>query len=216
MSNYLIHYASEYYDPVKAHEYYEEHKKLKGRKSTSELNEEGKYAAEYVKERINAERDKALELEAHNKERKIESAQATKDNSIENYSRSANAAITRLQSRLKKMTKAEKARNYETISNEIAKLREDNKMKKAAFQERFKTDKSDIQGSYKKNVESLRTKYNDLYLDELDKIKSEAKYQKTKKSKSKSKSKGSSSKLHKGDLEKYRSDHRTKAGVSYK
>ena len=28
------HYASKYYDPVKAHEYYEKHKKLKGRKDT--------------------------------------------------------------------------------------------------------------------------------------------------------------------------------------
>lgn len=52
----LKHYASPYYDPVKAHEYYEEHKKLKGRTSTSGLNDEGKAAAKYVKEQINAER----------------------------------------------------------------------------------------------------------------------------------------------------------------
>lgn len=38
---YLIHYASEYYDPVKAHEYYMKHRHLKGR-TTSGLNEEGK------------------------------------------------------------------------------------------------------------------------------------------------------------------------------
>ena len=37
----LIHYASPYYDPVKAHEYYEQHKHLKGR-PTGRLTDEGK------------------------------------------------------------------------------------------------------------------------------------------------------------------------------
>lgn len=45
-------YASKYYDPVKAHEYYEKHKKLKGRTSTKGLSEQGKQAAKYVKEQI--------------------------------------------------------------------------------------------------------------------------------------------------------------------
>lgn len=49
-------YASKYYDPAKAHEYYEKHKKLKGRKkknSINDLSEEGKVAAKEVKERLN-------------------------------------------------------------------------------------------------------------------------------------------------------------------
>lgn len=37
----LMHYASPYYDPVKAHEYYEQHKHLKGR-PTGRLTNEGK------------------------------------------------------------------------------------------------------------------------------------------------------------------------------
>lgn len=52
-------YASKYYDPVKAHEYYEKHKQLKGRQSrtsTKGLSEEGKATAKYVKEQIAAER----------------------------------------------------------------------------------------------------------------------------------------------------------------
>ena len=35
MSNYLIHYSSPYYDPVKAHEYYMQHRQLKGPKYSS-------------------------------------------------------------------------------------------------------------------------------------------------------------------------------------
>lgn len=57
----LMHYASKYYDPVKAHEYYERTKKLKGRSSNSSddrvtLNDEGKKIAAYVKNQINTEK----------------------------------------------------------------------------------------------------------------------------------------------------------------
>ena len=58
---YLVHYASPYYDPVYAHKYYEEHKKLKGRHSTSGLNDTGKAAASYVKSKIYEERDQKIE-----------------------------------------------------------------------------------------------------------------------------------------------------------
>lgn len=43
----LYHYASPYYDPVKAHECYEQHKQLKGRSSTAGLNEKGREVARY-------------------------------------------------------------------------------------------------------------------------------------------------------------------------
>lgn len=60
----FAHYASEYYDPVKAHEYYERTKKLKGRTasrpSTSALNDRGKTAAQVVKENVN--KKKAAEI----------------------------------------------------------------------------------------------------------------------------------------------------------
>lgn len=57
-------YSSKYYDPVKRHEYYMKHRKLKGRQSrssTASLNEEGKIAAKEVKAGITAERKEAYE-----------------------------------------------------------------------------------------------------------------------------------------------------------
>ena len=54
---YLMHYASKYYDPVKAHEYYMQHRQLKGRKrSMSALDEEGKEIWSVSKENITAEK----------------------------------------------------------------------------------------------------------------------------------------------------------------
>lgn len=56
-------YKSKYYDPQKAHEYYEKHKKLKGRKkktSIADLSDAGKVAAKEVKEQLQAELKAAL------------------------------------------------------------------------------------------------------------------------------------------------------------
>jgi hypothetical protein len=44
----LRHYASPYYDPEKAHEYYMRTRELKGRSTTS-LNDEGKKIWSYTK-----------------------------------------------------------------------------------------------------------------------------------------------------------------------
>lgn len=51
-----MHYASKYYDPVKAHQYYEEHKELVGRK-TSLLNDEGKKIWNHTKQNISSEKN---------------------------------------------------------------------------------------------------------------------------------------------------------------
>ena len=51
----LRHYASPYYDPVKAHEYYMRTRELKGR-STSSLNDEGKKVWSYTKNNIKSEK----------------------------------------------------------------------------------------------------------------------------------------------------------------
>lgn len=61
MTNEILHYASPYYDPVKAHEYYMKHRELKGRNSTAGLNDEGKAAASYVKEQLTTERKAKVE-----------------------------------------------------------------------------------------------------------------------------------------------------------
>lgn len=216
MSNYLVHYASKYYDPIKAHEYYEEHKQLKGRKSTASLNEEGKYAAEYLKTQINALRDKEIADEKSSKETRIESAKNLKDTSIESYTNTANTAINRLQAKLKSMNSAEKARNYEAITNQIAKLRANNQSVKAKLQERFNSSKESINSDYSSNVDSLKTKYENLYLDELDKLKEEKQYQKKTKTATKKISNNTSKKLPNADIDAYRTEHREKVGVKYK
>lgn len=126
-------YSSQYYDPAKAHEYYEKHKQLKGRKkaesdrkSTKGLNEKGKAAAAHVKETIAAEKKAFMDkLKEQTKEK-----------------------IAALRDKLKHMSKEERKKYREKIREEIAKIRSDYKAAKdkakADFSEKYLKELDDI------------------------------------------------------------------------
>lgn len=119
-------YASKYYDPVKAHEYYMAHRELKGRKSgkssltfgttsTVGLNEEGKAAAKYVKENLTAEKKKLLE-------------------SIKEL---MNTMIQQLRAELKRMNKHVRKARKEEYKQRIADLRTKNKEWRTQVKDRY-------------------------------------------------------------------------------
>ena len=136
----IWHYASPYYDPVKAHEYYMKNRELKNRRSTSGLNEEGRNAARYVKEQLNAERNKKISDHKEatdssikrgkevttsnikaNTERtntQIESNRVSKDAKLEQHKTQMNSKISGLRDKLKNMSKEEKAK-YESQKSTV-------------------------------------------------------------------------------------------------
>jgi phenylpyruvate tautomerase PptA (4-oxalocrotonate tautomerase family) len=67
----LAHYASQYYDPVKAKEYYERTKKLKGR-DEGELSDTQKEAFGYAKTQITEEKQRVLKDTAGKQREAIE------------------------------------------------------------------------------------------------------------------------------------------------
>ena len=71
----LRHYASPYYDPVKAHEYYMRTRELKGR-STSSLNDEGKKVWSYTKNNIKSEKAAKVKEEQEKRALKIKQLRA--------------------------------------------------------------------------------------------------------------------------------------------
>lgn len=71
----LRHYASQYYDPVKAHEYYMRTRELKGR-STSSLNDEGKKVWSYAKNNIKSEKAAKVKAEQEKRALKIKQLRA--------------------------------------------------------------------------------------------------------------------------------------------
>lgn len=64
IDNFLQHYESQFYDPVKAHKYYEENKKLKGREK--KLNKKQEAAWEFAKGNIAKAKTKELDTASVN------------------------------------------------------------------------------------------------------------------------------------------------------
>ena len=108
-------YTSQYYDPVKAHQYYEEHKKLKGKTSTAGLNDTGKATAKYVKKQLQDQRKSAVEA----------------------YKEQMNKKINDLKAMLKSMSKEQRKEKRAEIYAKIKALRLENKQKKAQLKEEY-------------------------------------------------------------------------------
>lgn len=181
----IKHYASPYYDPVKAHEYYLKTRKLKSRRSTAKLNEEGKNAAKYVREQLNAERRHKAESHRKSTNSTIDSLREQKKFFVEVHKNAMQRKIDSLRQKLKGMSKEEKARNKEQIYEQIDSLREDNKQERQRLQEAFNAQSSALRSAHKDERARMKTEYDEKYLRELDKIRSEPKFQTISKRKSK-------------------------------
>ena len=153
-SSYISHYASKYYDPVYAHEYYEKHKKLKGRSS---LSEKGKEVADYVTKKLNEERDqkisssksstsKSLSSAANSRSLAVASSQNVRDKNIEakknatqqaidNHKAQMDNQIKQLQDQLASWGKSGLKGKSKEVRQKIARLREKNNETKAKLQE---------------------------------------------------------------------------------
>lgn len=198
MTNEILHYASPYYDPVKAHEYYMKHRELKGRNSTAGLNDEGKAAASYVKEQLTTER-KANKEDTTNQ---IDKLREQKKSNIEAHKAAMQSQIDRLKAKLRSMSSADKQKNRDRIAANISVLREQNAAERERLNAEFQAQSKSLRTAQQETNENLKTEYDDKYLSELEKIKSNPAFQKAKASRSGSK-KSSSSKKTKKDLSYY-------------
>lgn len=208
----LKHYASPYYDPVKAHEYYMRNRELKGensRKSTAGLNDEGKAVARYVKNQLDTERKS--KVDAHNNQTQAQidvkknnmdsTINAKKKNmiaSIESHKTQTKEKIEKLREELKGMSMDDWNKHAERIQSEIAKLRESNDTIRAKLQAEYSSESANLRTAYKNDSTNLRNahkteaarlskEYEEKYKSELDKLKSDAKYIKVSKSSKSSK-----------------------------
>lgn len=154
--DYLAHYASKYYDPVKAHEYYEQHKKLKGRNSSSGLNEKGKEVWYGVKTNLAAE-----------KSSKKEAAASARDEQISANADFVSNRISRLRDEYANLPAAEKRARSRIYQKEIERLRRANANARDILKQRYK----DVVGS-------LDSEYEDKEATEYDRILSDPQYQK--------------------------------------
>lgn len=203
----LKHYASPYYDPVKAHEYYMKNRELKGdnsRKSTAGLNDEGKAVAQYVKNQLDTERKSKVDIHNNQTQAQIDvkknnmdsTINAKKKNmtaSIESHKTQTKEKIEKLREELKGMSMDDWNKHAERIQSEIAKLRESNDIIRTKLQAEYSSESANLRTAYKNDSTNLRNahktetarlskEYEEKYKSELDKLKSDAKYIKVSKS----------------------------------
>ena len=169
--NYLIHYASPYYDPVKAHEYYEAHKKLKGRYSTKKWSENQKKTWNYVKNQISDEKKNKTEEERESHKKDLETMRSQAEQKRKQITDRIKAKIARID-RLSKERK-------EAFDNEIIGVRtkdhdkrasafnknrkeyvdENAKSSKKSERESGKAEKDRLKSELKSSIERAREKY---------------------------------------------------------
>lgn len=207
-SEFVMHYASPYYDPVKAHEYYEEHKQLKGRHSTKGFNEEGRKVAQYVKANLKnkkdikvlkskIKRDANIKQSRTNVKNTIDTLRENAKNNKEAYKNQTQSKIDRLKEELKGLSSEDKkGPSGESIRNKIASLREDNAARREFLSTALKDTSEKLRASHKKtanterethkaNVEQYKKEYDDALELEYEKIRGDSKLYKAPKQKKK-------------------------------
>lgn len=170
----LKHYASEYYDPKKAHEYYEQHKQLKGRRTTAGLSETGKAAAAYAKSKIDEERNAKLASETERHAKEEEQRQKERQQSLENHKAVMTQRITSLNKALKRMSKADRADKAPQIKAIIDRLQKDNDKKRVEIEQKFAVKRHESSVESIKNKYNIREEANAKYESELAKIASDS------------------------------------------
>lgn len=209
-SDSLCHYASKYYDPVKAHEYYMRTRELKGRRSSSKLSDEGKEAWAYTKEQITTSKKADAEALKAEKEKKIAALRAdsekTKERIMERLADLKKAIDAKRKNKLdalleqtlpEGLSKEERARRIARRDKQIAKLYSDSKSDKAKATKNSNKEISEVgtklratitaaRESYSSNKQALNESYEKIYQQEYDKILSEYKKPEKKKTKKKS------------------------------
>lgn len=152
---YLQHYASKYYNPDKAHEYYEKHKQLKGRNKSSNSNEDDNTVASTVQENIINERDKKLteEQERYKKEQELRTDSTKR--TMEQHRMIMNQRITSIQNMIKRIPDHQKNSEVPKLKALIYKLREDNDKKRKSIQEKYKSDSESSYNTYKNNSQKI-------------------------------------------------------------
>lgn len=194
----IKHYSSSYYDPIKAHQYYEEHKKLKGnsRVSTPSLNETGQKASSYVKSRIDEERNKKLEEKNKKDSEELKTLNTSHAKYVMEQTKAVRDKISSLNRNFSKLNAAQKRILGPRIKAEL------NVLKNRNEQERFKLNKEleektkKLKEDQSKSSKAIREEYDAKYQSELKSMLNDSsmvKQTQSKKSSTKTSSKSSKS-----------------------
>jgi hypothetical protein len=135
VDNILKHYASEYYDPVKAHEYYLQNRELKGRQKMSGTQQD---VWDQVKDNISS-----------SKNARIKSEQKIRDQKIQELTRQAEQIRTRITNKIRLLNKKLSKRKIQDLEEEKSKIRDELKTLIQNIRDEYEASKMNIDSEYK-------------------------------------------------------------------
>lgn len=126
VDEFLQHYASQYYDPAKAHEYYIKNRKLKGR-TTRNMSDKQKEAWTYAEDKIKSEKKSKVTAQKESTDKQIEQLRDRASKTREQISeklRLLNASLTRDEKdSARKNASTERERVRKELKDAIEKVR---------------------------------------------------------------------------------------------
>ncbi len=168
-------YANKYYDPVKAHEYYEKYKKLKGRRSTKGMTDSQKAMAGYVKDKLNTEKKQKIQDVSDSAKNSRESVTSKAKQTREAFSRVCTGRIAMLRKQLKSMSPDERAFAKQKIEKQILNIRTEFSKKKTDVTSKAKNFRTEINAGAKIEKSNIRKEYNNKYTEALQDIRNNVK-----------------------------------------
>ena len=190
----LYHYASPYYDPVKAHEYYMEHRELKGR-STSGMSDTQREGWTYAQKQIKTAKEKEKDSEKTATEQNIAKMRAKAEATRVEIAARVAEKVKRINARLKQEQSqwdtskisdklSSNVRSKQVAYYQVQKAKasaiaasDKNRVSSSAAEEKEKlssdlsTAISNVRAEYKKKLADINTKYEKIYDEEYAGIK---------------------------------------------
>ena len=146
-------YASKYYDPEKAHEYYEKTKRLKGRRSNAGLNEEGIAAAEYMRNQVDTQHQNELESLTKQTSDYLEKQDKDLESTVENIKTSLETALEDVKNSTEKNIEASRNKLKTVIENSSNRTME---QAKDLYEKISKTSNEAAKRGFRNQIEQLR------------------------------------------------------------
>lgn len=173
-------YASPYYDPEKAHEYYMKNRELKDRKSTKNLNEKGLEVAEYVKAKIDEEKQGKLDEHESEYAKKLEELKERKALDTEENTNSANDKIKAAQNAKSSRVENISAQSTSDIEDITERAKSDTEQARDQRDAEIKQRQTQMQSSIdtlKRQLNSMsstqKAKVRNKIQEEIDKLREE-------------------------------------------
>ena len=137
------HYASPYYDPVKAHEYYMKNRELKGR-STKVLSEEGKEVWAVTKSNISEEKKVKLKAEQEAHKVKMEGLRTEAKQSRERISQRLREVLAKISEKTQKQLEKESEDTQKELEKKDKKLEKKKEKVSGEIERLMAEDYSDL------------------------------------------------------------------------